>query len=167
MQTIESSEVQGEVVEPGDYERERGKPMPNITHGAVQANITGCFYSQARGKYRIVTEMTLEFADGMVFTPDLSILSKRDLDWGGEPVRCKEVPILVVEIVSPTQGYLEIHQKRKAYFGYGVESVWVVEPDLQAIAIYRPGEARPQIVQQGEARDPATGLKARLEEVFS
>ena len=167
MQTIEPCEVRRGAAEPSDYEKERGKPMPNITHGAVQANITGCFYAQVKGRFRVVTEMTLEFEDGMIFTPDLSVLPKRDLDWGGEPVRCKEVPLLVVEIISPTQGYLEIHQKRQAYFAHGVGSVWIVEPDLQAVAVYRPGEARPQLVQQGEVKDLTTGLTAQLEDIFA
>ena len=141
--------------------------MPNYSHGAVQANIIGIFYAQAGAKYRISSELSLEFDEKTVVIPDISVLPRRAADWGGEPVRCKEVPILAVEILSPTQGDLELHLKRNAYFARGVESVWIVEPDLQAVAIYRPGEQRPQIIQQGEAKDPATGLVARLEEVFA
>ena len=141
--------------------------MPNYSHGTVQANLIISLHAQARGEYRIIAELALELSDGTSLTPDVVALPKRPVNWGGEPVRCKETPLLVVEIVSPTQGYLEMNRKRLAYFRHGVRSVWIVEPDLQAVAIYLPGEKRPQIVQQGEIVDSATGLSARLEDIFS
>ncbi len=162
MQTIEQSEA-----ETSAYEKERGKPMPNYSHGIVQANLIISLHTQAKGEYRIISELALEFSDGTTLTPDVVALPKRPVNWGGEPVRCKEIPQLVVEIVSPTQGYLEMNRKRLLYFRHGVRSVWIVEPDLQAVAIYHPGAGRPQIIQQGEITDPITGLTARLEDIFS
>ena len=79
----------------------------------------------------------------------------------------RDVPLLVVEILSPHQGYQEIMDKLDVYFAHGVQSAWVVQPASQSIDLYRPGEQRPQIIQQGEAKDPATGLTIRLEEIFA
>src|SRR5579875_3991810 len=101
MQTEEHTEE----AEISDYEKERGKPMPNLTHGAIQMLLGAQLLAQATGRFMIISELTLEFPDGRTLTPDLAVLSKRPINWGREPARCREVPLLVVEIVSPSQGY--------------------------------------------------------------
>lgn len=46
-------------------------------------------------------------------------------------------PELVIEIVSPTDRWDEIRKKIADYFLIGVERVWVVEPELQDVLVYR------------------------------
>ena len=77
------------------------------------------------------------------------------------------MPKLVVEIPSPSQGFQEIENKLDLYFAHGVESVWIVQPGMQTVAIYLPNAPRPQVFTTGEVRDPVTGLAARLEEIFA
>lgn len=166
MQTDEITEER-EAVELSDYEKERGKPMPNIVHGAVQAVMIAGFLAQARDRFLIIGELTLEIPHASSLTPDLAILPKRPLNWGREPARCKEVPISVVEIVSPSQGYQIIIDKIDAYFAHGVQSVWEINPALKYIAIHLPGAKEVRVIQHGEASDPATGLTVKLEEVFA
>ena len=101
MQTVEPTEAR----EVSDYEKQRGKPMPNYTHGMVQANVTMIFGPQAGAEYRITNELTLELPDGSVVTPDVAVLTRRPVRLGREPAKCHEVPHLVVEILSPSQGY--------------------------------------------------------------
>ena len=141
--------------------------MPNYSHGLVQANIIGRLYPQLGDDLRLVTEVTLEFADGLVLTPDISIVSKRPVRLGREPARSRDLPLLVFEILSPSQGYLPVVEKVDAYFAHGVQSVWEVNPALHAVIIHRPGSDEPQIVQHGEVKDPITGVSLRLEEIFS
>ena len=140
MQTDELIEGQ-EAVELSDYERERGKPTPNIVHGAVQAQLIARLLMQATDRFLVVGESTLEIPQAPSLTPDLAVLPKRPLNWGREPARCKEVPISVVEIVSPSQGYKIVVDKIDIYFAHGVQSVWEVNPALKYIAIHRPGES--------------------------
>lgn len=167
VQTIDSPEGKELVIESSDYNEDTGKPMANLSHSVAQANLAAEFHHGGKNKYLVGSELTVEFADGKVLTPDIAVLPKRPIDWRREPVRYQEVPLLVVEILSPRQGYLDIMVKLDIYFANGVQSVWVVQPASQSIDIYRPGEQRPQIIQQGEAKDPATGLTVRLEEVFA
>ena len=77
------------------------------------------------------------------------------------------MPKLAVEIPSPTQGFQEIADKLDLYFANGVESVWVVQPGMQTVAIYLPGMGQPMVITEGEAKDPITGLAARLEDIFA
>ena len=167
MQTIERTEGREAVAELSDYEKERGKPMPNLSHSIVQTKIAAYFHVRGSDKYLVASELTLELPDNTVLVPDISVLPKRAVDWRREPSQCREVPPLVVEILSPRQGYQEIMDKLDLYFANGVQSAWVMEPAIQAIAIYRPGVEQPALFQRGEATDPATGLMVRLEDVFA
>lgn len=100
-------------------------------------------------------------------TPDLSIYPKLTPDWRHDIVRMKVMPKLAVEIPSPSQGFQKVADKLDVYFAHGVESVWVVQPGTQSVGIYLPGAACPQVFTTGEARDPVTGLTARLEDLFA
>ena len=167
MQTVDQIEAQEEVVELSDYEKERGKPMPNISHSLLEMRLGARFLAQAAGRYLIAPELSVEFADKLTLTPDISVLPQRQIDWVREPVHCQDLPILVVEILSPSQGYMSVVEKIDAYFVHGVQSVWQVNPALRLIAIYQPGVDKPEIIQRGEAKDPVTGLSVHLEDLFA
>ena len=166
MQTVEPA-GRPEAAEPTEYEKERGKPMPNLSHSVLELRLAVAFSAAHTDHYLVAPELTLEFADGLTLTPDLAVLPKRLIKWGREPARCREVPLLVVEIVSPSQGYQTVVEKVDAYFARGVQSVWEVNPALEIIAVHQPGSEAPQIFQQGEVKDPVTKLSVRLEELFA
>jgi Uma2 family endonuclease len=153
-------------IELSDYEKERGKPMPGLNHSVIQLRLGASFLAQAGDQYLIASELTLEFADAPNLTPDLSILPNQSLDWGHEQVRYRQTPIMVVEIPSASQGYQIIMDKLDVYFAHGIQSAWVVHTHLRAIAIHRPDFPAPELYQQGEIKDPITGLTARVEEIF-
>lgn len=46
-------------------------------------------------------------------------------------------PELVIEILSPTDRWLDIRQKLTEYFAIGVERVWIVEADHRLVLVYR------------------------------
>jgi Uma2 family endonuclease len=48
-------------------------------------------------------------------------------------------PVLAVEILSPSDKHEEIVEKIGLYLGVG-SVVWVVDPDLQNVTVYRPGQ---------------------------
>lgn len=53
-----------------DYEIEHEKPMLNLTHGAIQANLIGLFFIYYGPKLRIASEVALAtIPDGT--TPDI------------------------------------------------------------------------------------------------
>lgn len=148
---------------PLSYEEERGKPMPSFHHGAVQANLIIEF---ARNRnYRGVSEVAL-LIDGVSYTPDISVYPRKALDFRHDTVRMKELPLVAVEIFSPSQGSLEIMEKVETYLAAGVKSVWVVAPPLTSITIYTP-DGRQKGFIEGTATDPATGIQVEMEQVFS
>lgn len=137
--------------------------MPSFNHGAIQANLIGEFIRHP--DFRIVSELSLELA-GQPYTPDLSIYPRAQLNLRRDDIRRTDPPLLVVEILSPTQGYQTVMEKVEAYFANGVKSCWIVSPPFRTITILRP-DGTEEVVHSGVAQDPATGLTANVAAVFS
>lgn len=151
---------------PLSYEEERGKPMPSKNHAIIQGNLAVEF-SRHR-EYRTMPEVALELVPGSPKTPDLSVYPRgpMDLNLRHDELRLVEPPLLAVEIVSPSQGMQEFMDKVDFYLAHGVKSVWIVVPPLHQVTIFLPDGSQ-QSFHEGIVRDPATGMTADLEAVFS
>ena len=145
------------------YEQERGKPMPSENHAIAQMNL-GIELAKHKG-FRVMSELSLEL-NGHPFTPDLSVYPRQPVDFRHDRVHLTEPPITVVEILSPTQGSLPVMDKVEAYLQNGVKSCWVVNPPQRAITVYTPDGGLKTFVE-GQVKDPATGLTADMDAVFS
>lgn len=121
------------------YELERGKPMPNLTHGSIQANLVFELKAAYRTMYRVASEVTLATEpDGS--TPDVLAYPLMPLGFGDEPAKRSDAPLLCVEIQSPSQSLEQMVDKTSIYFAFGVQSCWIVTPAVRGIFVYdRPG----------------------------
>ncbi len=151
------------VDKPLSYQEERGKPMPSLNHGAVQANLI-CEFARNRD-LRVVSELTLD-VQGQALTPDLSVYARAPLDLRHDVSRRSDPPLLVVEILSPQQPSQQVMDKIDAYFAFGVKSCWVVSPTMHSIQILT-SDGRETVLNSGTATDPIIGLAADLTAVFS
>lgn len=66
-------------------------------------------------------------------------------------------PILAVEILSPSDKQEEIDAKLQAYLAAGVQLVWIVNPVMETVTVYRPN-AKPQIFSGDDRIDDQTHL---------
>lgn len=72
---------------------------------------------------------------------DIAVISKQRLPTKPGTGYLEVAPELVVEIVSPSDRWLEIENKIRDYFRAGVDQVWVVQPQQQILYVYRsPGK---------------------------
>jgi Uma2 family endonuclease len=149
--------------EPLSYEEERGKPMPSLNHGIVQANL-GVEFMKHR-EFRVASEVTLSIG-GKSYTPDLILIPRQAVNWHVDPPKQTEVPPLVVEIFSPMQGAQEIMDKVAIYLAHGVKSCWVVSPPLHTVKIMT-ADGREEVHHHGVITDPVLGMSADLDAVFS
>ena len=118
-----------------DYELERNKPMPNLTHGSLQANFIVQLAIGYGSQFRIASEVALATTpDGT--TPDIVVYSKRPLNFVNETAKQTDAPLLAIEIQSPSQSNEEMIGKTYQYFNFGVQSCWIVFPAMKAVAVY-------------------------------
>ena len=66
-------------VELSDYERERGKPLPSLKHGIVQANIGFELKTRYGAQFRFMSEINIQVAD-RVMVPDIGIFPTMAMD---------------------------------------------------------------------------------------
>jgi Uma2 family endonuclease len=113
----------------------------NVEHGYLENEIG----AQLRN-------FVTEHKNGWVLTGEVGIFTQRSPDTirAGDVVfiskeRASErprqrfldiAPELVVEIVSPTDRWSDLHDKIEEYFDIDVQWVWVVEPTRQVIRVY-------------------------------
>ena len=150
--------------QPTAYEIERGKPMPSLNHGAIQANLIMQFGKA--GTHRIVSEYELEMPERPNLVPDLSIFQNQPIDLLNDQIRSTEPPLMTVEILSPRQGDYDVVKNAQRYLAHGVKSCWIIHPSAHTIQILTP-DGEDAVITEGIATDPATGLKADLDVVFS
>lgn len=99
---------------------------------------------------------------------DVAFISKERLP--ERPTGFLEIaPELVVEVISPTDRWQEVHEKIEEYFAIGVNWVWVVEPASQAVRIYR-SVTKMQKLSQGDTltgEGALAGFTLSVAEIFA
>lgn len=153
-----------------DYELERGKPMPDTIHAAIQANLIFELKSRYRDTYRCLSELSLATVpDGT--TPDLAIYPAFTLDYEHRTAKRTDAPLACVEITgpplrSPSQSNEEMVDKTGVYFNFGVRSCWIVVPAMKGVFVYdRPGHYE-FFHGDDTLRDPNTNIEIPLSLVF-
>ncbi|SFE93914.1 Uma2 family endonuclease [Thermoflexibacter ruber] len=109
--------------------------MPSLYHSVVQSNLAALFYIGYGTEYRALTQPTLLLND-WESEPDLAIFPKRPLNWVLDEIRITEIPLCIIEIISPRQGTQEIKEKFVKYFEAGVPSCWLINPLMETVQIY-------------------------------
>src|SRR5713226_4368597 len=123
--------VDGELVE---------RSVPNKSHSSAQANLILVFGAlQQRLPLFPLPELRVPVAPKKYRIVDLAVYAHR------EPAEelPRELPLVVVEIVSPDDRYEELMQRLEEFRIWGVPHVWLVDPGLQRIYVYREGGLTP------------------------
>ncbi len=102
--------------------------------------------------------------------PDVFVVRPRGD--GGLPAKWESfgIPLLVVEILSPGSAHSDRIVKRRRYQHAGVPEYWVVDLDAKAVERWRPGDARPEILDDVLTWQPDPGhvpLTIPLIELFA
>ncbi len=146
------------------YEIERGKPMPSKNHSITQMLLGAELVTLYRDKVTVMSELSLAL-NGQLYTPDISVYPKLAIDWVTDEIRMTEPPLLIIEILSPTQGMQELMTRFKEYFTAGVCSCWLVQPALRMISVFTP-DMTPHIFSSGTVLDNAAGISVAMDKIF-
>ena len=148
-----------------DYEFERGKPIPSLKHAIIQGNLIQFLRAELGSDYLVLPELSLAL-DAQKAVPDVSVFLRSALDLTVEQISVAEVPRTVIEILSPTQVIAELLEKAGRYFAAGVQSYWLVVPELRAVAVYSAPRKYKYFYNGDTLVDPATGAELVVSELF-
>jgi len=106
---------------------------PSINHSYICTKIIEHLLKQ-EGIQPFV-ELTLDIDKGM--TPDISVYRENSIrpDFLEDKTRCDIIPLLAIEILSPTQGIQELVDKAKILLAAGVSTVWIVDTYARTVIV--------------------------------
>jgi Uma2 family endonuclease len=114
-------------------------PSPNTKHQAVSTNLAAILWTYLQ-EHPIgavfAAPLDVVFSDFDVVEPDILYISRERAGVLTEQ-HVRGAPDLVVEILSPGTRKTDEATKRRLYERFDVTEYWVVDPELDAIKIYR------------------------------
>ena len=123
------------IIETQEEIKRRKKGRGSKNHSAIQSNIIVQMTLKYYGVYRVIPELSLEI-DGKERVPDLCFYKEFNINPEQDIIKMKDMPLGVVEILSPTQKLVELVTKSNLYFKAGIQSYWLVLPELESIYVY-------------------------------
>jgi Uma2 family endonuclease len=154
---------------------ERFQNMGSLNHSVIQARLARWLPDD---NFTIATELSLDVSQTDLtpfglkvkeeLKPDLSIYEESYQPNPLEDIlKMSKMPSLVIEILSPTQGFEEILAKFKAYFALGIKSCWLVTPALESIAVYSAKQYKPfDVTHDTEVIDDVLNIRVPLQKIF-
>jgi Uma2 family endonuclease len=163
-----SEYIDGEVVQ---------KVAPSWYHASLVhelGRLIGNYVVQHPGEGRVVTELRHAFrgAAPRVYVPDLGVLRVRNVPRDRRqrtrgPVEVP--PDFAIEVLSPGDYPGRVLEKADFYMRACTELLWIGDPELESVTVYKPGEA-PAVVRAPHPLDAAPvlpGLAIDLAQLFA
>lgn len=144
-------------------------PLPQAAHTAVIENVEELLKRDLdRSEWRVVRESgwRCHLIDGKdsVPGPDLMVIRKRDYE---NSIRLRGwfegEPLLVIEVISPSERKYRRLQKVGLYLEAGAKAVVEIDYTKRIVLIYRPDEDHSELIREGRITWP---FKANLSEIF-
>ncbi len=114
-------------------------PSPSLFHQIISIKVTKLFLfflerTNDKGLF-LTAPLDIFFDDGNVFQPDLIYISENRK---AEIVKDKiqGAPDLVVEILSPSNGYYDLRQKKDIYEKHGIAEYIIIDPIQQSAEVF-------------------------------
>jgi len=110
-----------------------GEKMPSLNHSYICVQILRQLLQN--DSVQPMTELTLNIGNGL--TPDISVYPKEKIrpNFFRDINKFHEMPLLAVEIISPSQNIQELLEKASVLVNSGVKSVWTVEPYSRTVFV--------------------------------
>ena len=144
------------------YELVRGElfvtPPPTFDHETIAARFTHVLssYVVANGLGLVYRPRAVLRFEGSEVEPDLMVRrTAPGADWDGAPL-----PILIVEILSPSTRRRDREQKRELYSDASIPEYWMVDPERRTITVVAAG--RPDVTKTDTMAWSPSGASAPL-----
>jgi Uma2 family endonuclease len=129
----------------------------------VEAHQLGVVYAAETG-FRLATNPDTVRAADVAFVSQRRVDEVGDVEgyWPG-------APDLAVEVISPNDTYTAVEEKVAEWLGAGARSVWVVNPRMRTVAVYRTRTDVSVLTDQDvlSGGDVLAGWEARVADIFA
>jgi Uma2 family endonuclease len=102
-------------------------PRPTTVHQLAATKLVTLLEIACPDDLCVLVEPAVQLSADTEFDPDVVVVGQQDV--GGAKLTAP--PLLVVEIRSPSTALIDLNRKKAAYQKFGVQSYWIVDPDLQ------------------------------------
>jgi Uma2 family endonuclease len=163
----------------GQNREERDVPSQN--HSLIQARLGELFNQDDR--FNAATELTLDVPQldltpfkikaTQELEPDISVYYASEFDIIDptedlDVLKVSQMPLLAIEVLSPTLGTAEIFAKFRAYFAAGIKSCCLVDPTLRTITVCSsPNDLNIYQLADGEVVDHVVDIRLELSKIFA
>ena len=115
-------------------------PRPGTIHQVVAGRLAAILSAACPDDMLIVPEPAVQLTRTTEFDPDITVVRLEDV--GGAKLTAP--PLLAVEVRSPSTAMIDLTRKKDAYAAFGVQSYWIVVPDVRRpeLAIYELADDR-------------------------
>jgi Uma2 family endonuclease len=146
-------------------------PPPKFEHGRVVANPTLLLLLHVRannlGSVYTETGYKLETNPDTVLGPDVSFLAHKRADELSDQYY-PGAPDVAVEVLSPSDKRPRVESKTRLWLSLGARSVWVVNPKLRTVEVFRANGERRLLHESDElVDDTVPGFHVPVSEVFN
>ena len=115
-------------------------PSPNTRHQIASRELLLALQRGEPPDLLVLTApLDWHFSSADVLEPDVMVMRRVDVDPGRTPGP-EAMPLLVVEILSPSNRAFDLALKRETYQNYRVPAYWVVDPMVPGILALRLGD---------------------------
>jgi Uma2 family endonuclease len=109
-------------------------PAPNPKHQLIIGEFYSLLKKQTKSKI-FFSPIDVFLDEKNVFQPDLLLINEENKDKISER-GIEGAPDLIVEVLSPSNAYLDRNIKKDIYFENGVKEYWIVDLANQTLEIY-------------------------------
>jgi len=122
-------------------------PAPRLTHQVLVGRVHAALYNYLAAMPRVATALLspadITVGDDVLVQPDVFVVPTTELGTNWKAIRTL---LLAAEVVSPSSARSDRVVKRRFYQEHGIPTYWVVDADAAVVEVWRPGNARPDIV---------------------
>jgi Uma2 family endonuclease len=135
------------------------KPMATRKHSVIQSRLSQLMLGFP--DFEANTELTVQIRTGKYLVPDFVVQHRADIQ---DPYPTQPVH-LCVEILSPEDRIGAVFTKCEDYHAWGVETVWIVDPENPRAWEFRKGKRPVEVPLTGSLT--ALGISISLPDLFS
>lgn len=136
-------------------------PAPTTEHQRIIKKLTFLLEAKLEGE-AYFAPVDLFINENTVLQPDLVFISPKNKGLISQR-GIEGAPDIVMEVISPSNSFIDRNTKKQKYLAIGVQEYWIVDPGNQTLEIYTPKDHNQPILYLAGQGNVKTTLNVDFE----